>query len=202
MKNVDGEMILEKVGEKLYAFRGIILGIFSLALLLFPFGGKLSWSGIALIFLGGVVRVAARREIGAHSRTKKLSANRLVREGIYSKIRHPLYVSNGLSASGFALAYLGARLPALLLILILYIFLFCLMKIEDRFLHLEFGREWEDFAQKTPMIFPKISSKKNPRGHVRSAWSAFCADRSTWFFWALLSLLLFGRSQIEIPVLG
>lgn len=178
-----------KLRESLYAARGQILAIMALVLLaLPPTNETISVSGLLLVAVGITLRISARRNIGGHSRGKTLEAPRLVTEGVYSKIRHPLYLSNGLVASGFILLHLGWTPLALALAAALWLFILTLAEGEDRFLRREFGSTWETWASATPSMIPKAGRAD---GHfLRSAPEAFLADRWTWVFLLLYAGLL------------
>ncbi len=75
--------------------------------------------------------------------------------GIYSLVRHPLYVGNFLMWLGIAIFCLDWRL---LTIYILAFFLYYerIMFAEEAFLQRKFGKEFESWAAKTPLFFPKV----------------------------------------------
>lgn len=178
-----------KFREALYAARGKILALLALALLAFPAKNEsVSVSGILLILAAAALRVSARRNIGGHSRGKTLEAPRLVTEGVYSKIRHPLYLSNGLMASGFILLHLGWLPEAIILAAILWLFILTLAQSEDQFLKREFGKTWAAWASATPAMIPKAG--RGSGRFLRSIPSAFLADKWTWIFLLLYSVLL------------
>ncbi len=188
-----------RISQILYARRGYVLGILAMMLLVFPpKGANVSPAGILLLITGIIIRIVARRNIGAHSRADTLAAPRLIREGIYSKIRHPLYLSNGLIASGFLLFHLSWQNSTFLFAAVLWSFLLFLAQNEDSFLKREFGEEWEHWAEQTPAFLPrlrKISPKNsNHSYHTQSVREALLADSWTWFFLILyITLLLLRR---------
>lgn len=178
-----------KFREALYSARGKILAVLALALLAFPAKNEsVSVSGILLILAAAALRISARRNIGGHSRGKTLEAPRLVKEGVYSKLRHPLYLSNGLMASGFILLHLGWRPEAIVFAGVLWLFVLTLAQSEDQFLRREFGGDWEAWAHETPAMLPKAG--KGDGRFLRSAPSAFLADKWTWIFLLLYAGLL------------
>lgn len=177
----------------LYKYRGVILGIFAVALLTFPHAeGTVSASGFLLIAVAIVLRVTARRSIGMHSRGSRLEAPRLVREGIYSKVRHPLYLSNGLMGSGFVLLHLNWQTATFIFVGVLWIFVGFLAQSEDEFLKREFGKEWEEFAAVIPGFIPSLKGGRN-KNYSRGIFGAVAGDLWTWIFLLLFALLLVAR---------
>lgn len=177
----------------IYRFRGLILALFAIALLAFPsYEGTISASGFLLIVLAVALRITARRSIGMHSRGNALSAPRLVREGIYSKVRHPLYLSNGLMGSGFVLLHLNWQVSTFVFVGVLWLFVGVLALNEDTFLRQEFGEEWNQFAREVPAFVPNLKGPRN-KNYVRSAWAAFAGDLWTWIFLLVFAAMIFLR---------
>lgn len=163
--------------NKLYQFRGYILGALALALLavpgqplpeflvpafLLPSGEvfqplsldqmEFYGIGLALYVVGALLRIKTRQYIGAHSRGSKLEADELVMVGPYAYTRHPLYFSNTLLAVGAIFIALGPNLLAFPFVLVVFAFEWILAREEDRFLEGKFGDTWRNWARETPMI--------------------------------------------------
>jgi len=112
-------------------------------------------AGVGLAFSGHVVRIWALTCIGTISRTTKLQAERVVKEGPYALVRHPLYVGNWMIACGL---FVVAR-DALLLVVGPVLVLMWYLKIsgeEEAFLRERFGKEYEDYAREVPRLFPRL----------------------------------------------
>jgi protein-S-isoprenylcysteine O-methyltransferase Ste14 len=77
----------------------------------------------------------------------------LLREGIYSRIRHPRYVEVTLWVLGYALFanFLASYLVAALTPAVLYLIVF----LEERELAQRFGKEWEEYAREVPRFVPR-----------------------------------------------
>jgi protein-S-isoprenylcysteine O-methyltransferase Ste14 len=179
--------------EKVYKWRGFILGVLAILLLLLePSHDVISVSAFLLFIAGFFLRVTARRNIGIHSRSLNVEAPQLVKDGIYQKLRHPLYFSNGLFASGFLLLHLGWQNLTFPIATFVWLFLFFLAKNEDDFLHKKFGSEWETWASSTPFMFFNLKGLKNLK-FERSFFDAFLEDKWTWFFLSLYAALIFLR---------
>ncbi len=186
----------------LYRFRGEILGGFALVLWLFPCSAeRISLSAICLVFLGAVLRLEARRVIGEHSRGKEKSAPELVTFGIYSKLRHPLYLSNLCLCLAFILFHLGVCEVSLGLAVAVALFVFALAKSEDAFLARSFGDAFFEWKRKTPMFLPngKLGNAEPFAGEKRNLLLAFWSDRWTWFWLLFYTFLLVLRRHLDLP---
>ncbi len=121
----------------------------------------LSATGVILLLIGGALRMASRRTLMKagfgllnSSRLQIVEDQRLVTDGIYGHIRHPLYLGEIarnlgvplilLSVYGFAIVF-GGNLFLLLRIL-----------IEERMLVEEFGQEYEEYAKRTKKLIPYV----------------------------------------------
>lgn len=204
----------------LYAYRGWILGALAIVMLLLP-GAPMTdrWLDEALplsaaVFVVSVLlRVAARRTIGEHTRGFAHDADRLVTEGLYSKIRHPLYLSNTGVGYAFVVLHFGVDLLALPFVVALISFEVLLSKMEDRYLENRFGDEWRTWSAVTPAFLPRIILGKKMPAHLhpaasenphpaetsgtlpvgkrrsRSFLESFRADASTWI-WLVVGIAL------------
>jgi len=72
---------------------------------------------------------------------------KLVTNGIYSKICHPLYWGINLTLIGIAFEY--QKIWFIIIILLIVIYFFWRMRIEDRYLIKELGRKYPDYKKKT-----------------------------------------------------
>ena len=190
----------------LYRFRGVILGIFAVALWAFPHSSEwIPASAGILALLGIVLRVEARRVIGEHTRGNEKAAPELVMWGIYAKLRHPLYLSNLCFCYAFVLFHLGWQTLSFAFAMGVTLFVFPLAKAEDVFLKKKFGERFVNWANRTPMFFPTSFSAAQGEctssGEKRSVLASVLADRWTWVWLIFYTLLLFVRRFVELPVL-
>ncbi len=205
----------------LYRYRGYILGAIAVALVcappsLFPndfFSGafdvcELGMDNCSLGILVAVVlyvasallRVRSRQFIGEHTRGSVHAAEVLVTCGPYSRMRHPLYVSNTGFALGVAFFHLGVSLWIVPFMLVVVAFEIELSRIEDLFLERKFGDMWRAWASKTPAFLPRPCALRSSRDLScgascnalvpRTFWQAFFADSSTWLWLLFCNLLL------------
>jgi protein-S-isoprenylcysteine O-methyltransferase Ste14 len=117
----------------------------------------ISLLGLALRAL--VIGYAPGRTSGRN--TKRQIASQLNTSGLYSIVRHPLYLGNFLIGLGIALVVWVWWLPAI------YALLFCLyyeriMLAEEAFLHRTFGERFDSWSAVTPAFWPRISRWRQP----------------------------------------
>ncbi|MDX2074399.1 MAG: isoprenylcysteine carboxylmethyltransferase family protein [Alphaproteobacteria bacterium] len=92
--------------------------------------------------------------------TKSQVASRVNQYGLYSIVRHPLYLGNFLVA--FGLALLTARYWFILVFCLLYALYYeRIMMAEEAFLHEKFGEEYDAWACRTPAFIPAFLKWKN-----------------------------------------
>ena len=93
--------------------------------------------------------------------TKGQKAYVLNTTGMYSLLRHPLYLGNFLVWLGVSMF---ARFWWLTLIMILSYWLYYerIVFAEEKFLQQKFGQQFTDWAKKTRIFLPKLSSWKKP----------------------------------------
>ena len=114
------------------------------------------YPGLLLCCIGIVVRLLALKALGPHfSAYVTLQPNhRLIQDGIYANIRHPLYLSLLLAPAGVALVF--ASYLALPILLLAAIFVWDRIRKEERLLAAHFGPAFEEYQQSTRMLVPWI----------------------------------------------
>ncbi|PJZ70127.1 lipid A Kdo2 1-phosphate O-methyltransferase [Leptospira perolatii] len=119
----------------------------------------------AVSFLGLAVRCfvigyAPARTSGRN--TKEQIADVINMEGIYSLVRHPLYLGNFLMYLGPVL-YFRDILLVIIFTLFFAIYYERIMFAEEKFLRDKFGRDYLDWADKIPAFIPKFSGYVRPK---------------------------------------
>jgi len=88
------------------------------------------------------------------SRLQIVEGHRLVTDGVYRNIRHPLYLGELTRNLGFTLILSSTY--GFLMVLIGGLFLHFRIGIEERMLLEEFGVEYEEYMRRTKRLIPYI----------------------------------------------
>ena len=109
--------------------------------------------GGILFIVGFALNIAARRHIGYIPGLKK--KERLITTGIYSIIRHPIYLANSLFVMGWSLIFLGT---ISIFFSVCYMFMYIPLNfMEERILIKEYGKRYLEYKKRTPYAFiPKL----------------------------------------------
>lgn len=128
------------------------------------FGGSeeldLLWEGIcgAVAAAGLLLRAFAVGSVPAHTsgrNTTQQVAASLNIKGVYSAVRHPLYLGNYLIWLGIAL-FAHTWWVVVIVTLTFWLYYERIMLAEEEFLRQRFGSEFEDWAARTPAFIPNI----------------------------------------------
>lgn len=149
--------LLQRGGVWVLAQAVLMAAVFTLAVLrharnphpAFVACGVLTMIAGAAIGLAGAVALGHNLTPLPHPRDE----SRLVRSGIYARIRHPLYTSVTLAALGWALAW--QSWPAGLAALCLAPFFAAKARREERWLRAKFP-EYDEYARQTPGFLPRL----------------------------------------------
>jgi protein-S-isoprenylcysteine O-methyltransferase Ste14 len=126
--------------------------------------GRLVWEGfcIALSLSGLLVRAAAIgcKPRGTSGRNRKVqNAQLLNTSGLYSVVRHPLYLGNALMWAGIAV-FPRVWVSAVFVGAFFWMFYERVMLAEEDFLRLKFGADYERWAERTPAFVPALARWK------------------------------------------
>jgi protein-S-isoprenylcysteine O-methyltransferase Ste14 len=91
----------------------------------------------------------------------------LATNGPYALVRHPLYVGNILILFAFAAAS-GLWWAFLVVIAFLWFYYPTAIEYEDRKLRSIFSSAWEEFADRTPALMPRLFNRKR---NIGGTWS-------------------------------
>ena len=120
-------------------------------------------AGLVALAIGGYLRNKARSELRkkagfsslvATGRLQIVEGHRLVKDGLYKHVRHPLYSGEILRNFGFPLIFssiYGAVLIVLGMILLLF-----RIEIEEKMLIEAFGEEYKEYQSSTKKLIPYI----------------------------------------------
>ena len=117
-----------------------------------------AWLGMACGALGLAIRAwtVGHVPLGTSGRgTKELRAETLNTGGLYSQVRHPLYLGNYFMWIGVAVL---AGKPTAILVTTLAFWLYYerIMMAEERFLYEKFGSVFTAWSEKTPPFLPRF----------------------------------------------
>ncbi len=210
---------LERLGNRLFRWRSylplLLVVVFLLALADLakmphrPLPGH-AWElfCLAVSSLGLIVRVLTVGFVprGTSGRnTKEQVAAVLNTSGIYSLVRHPLYLGNFLMWLGIAL-FPKVWWLALIIILIFWLYYEKIMYAEEAFLREKFGESFTVWAEQTPLLIPRLSRWQAPalrfswRSALKREYASFFALISTFFCLHLLSRLWLQRTLALDPL--
>ncbi|HRO76226.1 MAG TPA: isoprenylcysteine carboxylmethyltransferase family protein [Crocinitomicaceae bacterium] len=164
---------LEKSGNKLFRFRGqipLILFILSVPAVYFSdyshyFESEncrliLLITSAVISFAGQVIRAIAIGTSNKHTsgrNTKEQVAEALNTTGIYSTVRHPLYLGNYFMWIGIVI-YVGNIYFFLVVSLLFWLYYERIMFAEERFLERKFGEDYVNWSLKVPAFVPSCKN--------------------------------------------
>lgn len=167
----------EKTGQFLFKYRGsfplLILPLVVFALIqpeyferTFGSTAQIVWEVfcISLSFLGLFIRILTLGWVpeGTSGRnTGQQLASSLNTKGMYSIVRHPLYLANFFITFGMIL-FVQVWWLVLLFILFFWLFYERIMFTEEAFLEKKFGSVYADWAQQTPAFIPDLRKWQKP----------------------------------------
>jgi len=94
-------------------------------------------------------------------RTKRQKADVLNTTGIYSVIRHPLYLGNLFVWMGISF-FTHSFFFSLTAILLFFLYYERIIFVEEDYLREKFGQRFIDWAKKTPIIIPRFKNWEQP----------------------------------------
>jgi protein-S-isoprenylcysteine O-methyltransferase Ste14 len=168
---------LQRSGDWLFRWRSYLPLVLLVAVLAqmtrytFPAGGQLGdrlWEALCFVIsgLGLAVRVVAvgSAPAGTSGRNTREGqvASTVNTTGLYSLVRHPLYLGNFLMYLGIALLPRSGWL-ALVFVLTFWLYYERIMLAEEEFLRGRFGATYERWAAETPAFVPRLRE-------VRTRW--------------------------------
>jgi protein-S-isoprenylcysteine O-methyltransferase Ste14 len=198
---------LEKNGNLLFKYRGqipVILFLLSIPVVLttdYEFLGTNSKFELILLiccvfisFLGQVIRAIAIGTSNKHTsgrNTKEQVAEALNTNGIYSTVRHPLYLGNYFMWLGIVM-YTFSIWFVIAFSLFFWIYYERIMFAEERFLERKFGEDYLNWSLKVPPFFPsfknfnKTTIKFSMKTILRREYSGITATIIGFLFVAVL----------------
>jgi len=164
----------DKTGNWLFRWRSFLpLFLYLLAFFVVVFADtshvphdEFSWSMIclAISLFGQLIRAITigntpKSTSGRNTKAGQV-ADVLNTKGIYSTVRHPLYVGNFFMWLGIVI-YVGNWWFTATIVLLFWLYYERIMFAEEHFLRKKFGQIYLNWAEKTPAFVPKITQWKN-----------------------------------------
>ncbi|MDP4597187.1 MAG: isoprenylcysteine carboxylmethyltransferase family protein [Crocinitomicaceae bacterium] len=211
---------LEKLGNQFFKYRGQIPVLFFLVafILMHFFPMPYNWLNpnytnlaIGLVVLGHVIRALAVGKRAAHTSGRNRDeqvAEALNSTGIYSMVRHPLYLGNITTYIGWAVfTGIDWLVPVFLILFVAYYRL--IIYAEEQFLTRKFGQDYLDWRKQTPLLLPAFwKYKANPQPFsikvvLENEYSGWAASMTTAFVLLLFqTYILGGLKQNQNALIG
>jgi len=154
-------------------------------------------SGLGLFVRILTVGFVPRGTSGRNTRNQVASV--LNTSGMYSLVRHPLYLGNFLMWLGIAL-FLGVWWLTLIFCLTFWLYYEKIMYAEEVFLQEKFAESFQTWAARTPLFIPRLRGWQAPtlefswRSALKREYASFFAMISIFFTLHLLSRLYLQRT--------
>jgi protein-S-isoprenylcysteine O-methyltransferase Ste14 len=202
----------EKLGNQFFKYRGQIPVLFFLLafFLMHYFPAQTKWLdqsntliAVSLVVLGHLIRALAVGKRAAHTSGRNRDeqvAEALNSTGIYSMVRHPLYLGNITTYMGWVVfTGIDWLIPAMLVgFLFYYRFI---IYAEEQFLTRKFGQDYLDWKSATPLLLPAFwKFKANPQPFsfktvLENEYSGIAASMTT--AWVLLAFQWYVLGQFQ-----
>ncbi|MBI4005502.1 MAG: S-isoprenylcysteine methyltransferase [Gammaproteobacteria bacterium] len=197
-------------GQFLFRYRNILFPIVLVTLLFsfnpVPFAGNeyadfwLDLAGLLLIFLGQALRAAVigLAYIKRGGVNKKIHANNLVTQGIFSHCRNPLYTGNLIILSGFMVIHnnLWVYLLGGSFFLLSYS---AIITAEEAFLRNNFGEEFNQYCNNVHRWLFRLRGVRLTLNSMQFNWRrVILKDYTTLLTWLITVLVLFAEEHIVL----
>ena len=152
---------------------------------------QMAWCifSIAVSFFGLFLRCLTLgwvREGTSGRNTKGQVADRLNTTGMYSLVRHPLYLANFFIAFGYVL-YIEVWWFVVIFILLFCVFYERVMYREESFLEEKFGEDFRKWAEHTTAFFPKLKNWVKPKSAF--SWKMVLKREYSTFFGLIVGFI-------------
>jgi protein-S-isoprenylcysteine O-methyltransferase Ste14 len=202
----------EKLGNQFFKYRGQIpVLIFLVAFILmhiYPetdiwLNSTNTYLALLLVIIGHLIRALAVGKRAAHTSGRNRDeqvAEALNSTGIYSMVRHPLYLGNITTYMGWVV-FTGIwwLIPCMLVVFLFY-YRF-IIYAEEQFLTRKFGQDYLNWKSATPLLLPafwKFKSNKQPfsfKTVIENEYSGIAASLTT--AWVLLAFQWYVLGQFQ-----
>jgi protein-S-isoprenylcysteine O-methyltransferase Ste14 len=157
-KNLYYFLIGSTMGKFLFKYRSFLpIPYFLFLLIVVDFYSLKFILGVIIVLCGLAIRFFSMGFAGNWMRGNEVRADYILDEGLYSIMRHPLYLGNFFIGFGFTLAssfYPVFLLPFYSVVFFLYYYL--IVREEERFLEEKFGDRFIRYRESTPAFYPNF----------------------------------------------
>jgi protein-S-isoprenylcysteine O-methyltransferase Ste14 len=151
---------LLKSGDCAWYFIGVLEAAFFLnavfSILLESYVLSFAALGFLSMLAGACLNIAARRDLGKNWSLSAGTAKgqKLVKTGVYARIRHPIFLSSIMLNLGIALV--AGNSISLLLFVLYSVAIGMRIKQEEKALVAKFGKRYKEYAKQTPALAPRL----------------------------------------------
>ncbi|MEY4974797.1 MAG: hypothetical protein RLZZ55_1591 [Bacteroidota bacterium] len=202
----------EKLGNQFFKYRGQIPALIFLAAFIlmhiFPetdiwLNSTNTYLALLLVIIGHLIRALAVGKRAAHTSGRNRDeqvAEALNSTGIYSMVRHPLYLGNITTYMGWVVFTGIWWLIPIMLVVFLFYYRF-IIYAEEQFLTRKFGQDYLDWKSATPLLLPAFwKFKTNPQPFsfktvLENEYSGIAASMTT--AWVLLAFQWYVLGQFQ-----
>ncbi len=110
--------------------------------------------GIAILIVSAVLALSAHKAVFG----KAVQKPKVITEGVYSLVRHPMYLGSWLFFFGLIIITLSLTSAAVSIVIFLFYYLVSIY--EEKLLLQKFGIEYQKYQAQVPMFFPLKFGKK------------------------------------------
>lgn len=150
--------------------------------------------GLAIVLIGQLVRMLTigMAYIVRGGRNRRIFADGLVTDGLFSHCRNPMYVGNILLVVGMSI--ISNSLFAVLVMIPLFLFIYQAITLaEENFLRNKFGSGFDDYCSQVNRWWPKLKGIGNTfRSNSFDFTKVIFKEYNSSFLWMLGATLLLG----------
>ena len=112
--------------------------------------------GFVLLTAGLVIRLQATRTLGKYfsPTTRVLPDHKLIKDGIYKQIRHPIYLGSMLAF--FSVTLIFHSLYGFIVTALAIPFILNRIRVEEQMFTQKFGDEYREYMKKTKKLIPYV----------------------------------------------
>ncbi len=188
---------MERIGNFFFKTRNFLFPVFY-TILFMPFP-RISENYIAMFIIGGTItafgQLVRMITIGLvyivrGGKNRRIYAEGLVTDGVFSHSRNPMYVGNVLMITGMSI--LSNSIFALVIMMPLFVFVYQTIIIaEENYLHTKFGSSYNEYCKNVNRWLPNLRGiVKTFRDNSFNVQKVFMNEYNTTFLWMFGGILL------------